>query len=39
VEVFRSDALAHSVICPECGLSTSFARSNLKLFRGQGEES
>jgi ribosomal protein S27AE len=37
-EVFRSDATAHAVICPECGISTVFARSNLKLFRGRGEE-
>lgn len=37
-EIFRTDVLAHAVLCPECGVSTSFTRSNLKLFGGTGED-
>ncbi|GEM_PF-3022667 len=38
LEIFRADGLAHAVVCPECGISTSFTRSNLKLFSRQGED-
>ena len=37
-EIFRTDILAHAVVCPESGVSTSFTRSNLKLFGGHGED-
>jgi DNA-directed RNA polymerase subunit RPC12/RpoP len=38
LDIFRADALTHAVDCPECGISTNFARSNLKLFARQGED-
>ncbi len=37
-EIFRADVLAHAILCPECGVSTNFTRSNLKLFGGKGED-
>ena len=38
VEMFRGNALAHPIVCPECGVSTNFARSSLKLFGRQAED-
>jgi predicted RNA-binding Zn-ribbon protein involved in translation (DUF1610 family) len=38
IEIFRADGDAHSVVCPECGMSTHFTRSNLKLFSRKGED-
>lgn len=38
IDMFRDDALAHAIACPECGVSTAFTRRNLKLFGGHRED-
>ena len=38
LEIFRANDLAHAVVCPECGISNNFRRSNLTLFSRQRED-